>query len=84
MSNAESQLGWFYMLLSAKREVLCYRCNRCTMFSMLGDGPQRVWCCNRWATPPKETFWGERLPRVPYIPPRAVVTLPGNDITFTD
>ena len=84
MSGFEYQLGWFHMQFGEKRERLCYRCNVCSSFTMCGDGQKRAFCCGQWKTPPKETFWGGKLPRVPYVPPRGPVILPGKVSNFTD
>ena len=54
------------------------------IFSMVGDGQQRVFCCGTWKTPPKESWWGGKLPRVPYIAPRGLMTLPGNVVSFSE
>jgi hypothetical protein len=84
MSNAETITGFFYMALGQKREALCYRCLKCSIFKMFApEDRKRVWCCNTWKTKPDEGFWSGKLPRVPYIPPRGVVVLEGNTINFT-
>ena len=73
----------------------CNRCDadgttsghdRCNSFTMCGDTtkPARAFCCGRFVTPPKETFWGGKLPRIVAEQPRGVMTLPGNVIDFTD
>jgi hypothetical protein len=82
--NADTMCGWFVMLLGGGREALCYRCNCCGIFSMLGDGPARAFCCGKWKTPPKEGFWGTKLPRLPYIAPRALTVMPGNGFEITE
>jgi hypothetical protein len=82
MSNSETQCGWFLMILGAGREALCYRCAACTVFSM---GHERVWCCGQWKTPPKPGFWGEKLPRLPYIAaPRGLTVMPSSGFEITD
>jgi hypothetical protein len=83
MSNSDTQLGWFVMLLGEKREALCHRCAKCQ--SLCGDGAARAFCCGQWKTPPKAGFWSAaEIPRLPYVAPRGVVTLPGKDVRFTD
>jgi hypothetical protein len=85
MSNCDTQLGWFYMQFSEKREVLCYRCNRCSIFSMISDNPARAFCCGVWKTPPKESFWSAApIPRLPYIAPRSLTVMPGSGFEITD
>jgi hypothetical protein len=84
MSNVDTQIGWFYLTHPHFPEVLCYRCNSCTLFSVMGDGPQRVYCCGEHKTKPEEGFLKGRLPRVASRPVREAFTLPSNEVIFTN
>jgi len=82
MSNVATQTGFFYITHPKWPEALAYRCNSCGVFKMFGDGPQRVWCCKEWRTPPAENFFNGRLPRVASQTPQRGLTLPGRVISF--
>jgi hypothetical protein len=61
------QTGWF-VIVSNNPKVpgrLAYHCNACSSQTICGnDRPPRAFCCGRWVFPPKETFFGSKMPRV--------------------
>jgi len=80
--SVATQTGFFYITHPKWPEALCYRCGQCGVFKMFGDGPQKVWCCKEWKTPPKESLWAGKLPRLASQAPSRGLTLPGKRISF--